>query len=80
MRASSRVENFYNKLKFELGNSRGDIKYVVDKFRLLLRRLYRTITINHKKEGINLRERLLRTVFSQINRKIIVYTLDKVIV
>lgn len=80
MRASSRAKGLHGKLKSELGNSRGDIKYVVDKFRLLLRRLYRAITIDHEKEGMNLRERLLRTVFSQVNRKVTAYALDNVIV
>jgi hypothetical protein len=45
MKASFRAEGLYGKLKSELENSRGEIKYVVDKFRLLLRRLYRDIII-----------------------------------
>jgi hypothetical protein len=47
MKTSFRAERFHGKLKSELGNSRDEIKYVVDKFRLLLRRLYRDIAITH---------------------------------
>jgi hypothetical protein len=47
MKAFFRVKEFHDKFKSELGNSRGEIKYIVDKFRLLLRRLYRNIAITY---------------------------------
>jgi hypothetical protein len=79
MKTSSRAKRLHGKLKSELGNSRGEIKYVVDKFRLLLRRLYRDIAITYQQEGMNLRERFLRNAFTQVNRKVTAYALDKVI-
>ena len=43
IRATSRGEVGYGILKNELGNSRGDFKEVVDKFYLLLKRIYENI-------------------------------------
>ncbi len=42
-RATSRGEVGHGILKNELGNSRGDLKEVVDKFYLLLKRIYENI-------------------------------------
>ncbi len=42
-RVISRGEVGYGILKNELGNSRGDFKEVMDKFHLLLKRIYENI-------------------------------------
>ncbi len=51
IRITSRGEVGYRILKNELGNSRGDLKEVMDKFHLLLKRTYENIRQQEAQEN-----------------------------
>jgi hypothetical protein len=69
----------YGFLKNELGVSRGDIKDVVDKFRVMLRRTNDKILTSLSQESQKSVRRFEPSFFSKVIRKVSVYALDRVL-
>ncbi len=62
-------------LKNDLGNSRGDLKEVVDKFHLLLNRIYDSIRQQKAQESRKIIQKFNINLFENVKRKIIIYAL-----
>ncbi len=60
-------------LKNNLGNSRGDLKEVVDKFHFLLNRIYDSIRQQEIQESRKVIQRFNINLFKNIKRKITIY-------
>ena len=75
IRVISRGEVGHGILKNELGNSRGDLKEVVDKFYLLLKRIYENIRQQEAQENHKVIQRFNIDLFEDIKRKITLYAL-----
>ena len=65
----------YRILKNELGNSRGNLKEIVDKFHLLLKRTYKNIRQQETQESRKVMQRFNIELFEDIKRKITLYAL-----
>src|SRR6266536_718302 len=74
-RATSRGEVNHEILKNKLGNSRGDLKEIVDKFYLLLKRIYENIRQQKTQESRKVIQRFNIDLFEDIKRKITLYAL-----
>ena len=79
IQATSRGEGQHGILKNELGTSRGDIKDVVDKFRLLLRRTNSEIRASLSQESQKFVQRFEPSIFSKVIKKVSIYALDRVL-
>ena len=82
IQATSRGEGQHGILKNELGSlgtSRGDIKDVVDKFRLLLRRTNSEIRASLSQESQKFVQRFEPSIFSKVIKKVSIYALDRVL-
>ncbi len=62
-------------LKNDLGNSRGDLKEVMNKFHLLLNRIYDSIRQQETQESRKVIQRFNIDLFENVKRKITIYAL-----
>ena len=78
-RVISRGEVGHKILKNDLGNSRGDFKEVVDKFHLLLNRIYDSIRQQEAQKSRKVMQRFNIDLFENVKRKIIIYALKLIL-
>jgi hypothetical protein len=78
-KASSAAESMHNALKYELGNSRGDLKHVVDNMSNLLERHYREISAEIDRQSMQYIRRFSGELLSGVVKKISMHALNKVL-
>jgi hypothetical protein len=68
----------YNILKHELGNSRGDLKYVIDNINNLFERHYREISTEIDRQFMQYIRRFSGELLFNIVKKLLIHALDKI--